>query len=78
MNVSNNEKIIKAMAFEKAILEVLKKDNPKLIANYGDYNKFDNRFQTYQQYDAVIANTLNLQCFERENIHAERIVIEIK
>lgn len=45
MNVSNNEKIIKAMAFEKAILEVLKKDSPKLIANYGGYNTLDNRFQ---------------------------------
>ncbi len=78
MNFSNNEKIIKAMAFEKAILEVLKKDNPKLIANYGDYNKFDNRFQAYQQYDAVISNMLNLQCLGKESIHAERIVVEIK
>ena len=58
MNTFNNEKIIRAMAFEKAILEVLKKDNPKLIANYGDYNKLDSRFQTYQQYDAMIAPNL--------------------
>ena len=30
MDIFNNEKLIKAMAFEKAVIEVLKKDNPQL------------------------------------------------
>ncbi len=78
MNFIKNEKIIKAMAFEKAILEVLKKDNPKLISNFGTYDIMDNRICRYYQYDAVVSNMLNLECFNKENIYANKIVLEIK
>lgn len=78
MNIFNNEKLIKAMAFEKAVIEVLKKDNPQLKENYISYGKFDTQTRRYHQYDAVIFNTLNLECFNMDNIYAKRIAIEIK
>ena len=69
-----NKKLIKAMAFEKAVIEVLKKDNPKIKENFSAYEKADGK----NQYDAVISNTLNLDCFDMDSIYAERIAIEIK
>lgn len=78
MDIFNNEKLIKAMAFEKAVIEVLKKDNPQLKENYSSYGKFDGKTRLYHQYDAVIFNTLKLDCFNMDNIYAERIAIEIK
>lgn len=30
MNISHNEKIVKAIAFEKAVIELLKKENPQI------------------------------------------------
>lgn len=62
MDIFNNEKLIKAMAFEKAVIEVLKKDNPQLKENYSPYEKFDGKTRLYHQYDAVIFNTLKLKC----------------
>ena len=78
MDIFNNEKLIKAMAFKKAVVEVLKKDNPQLKENYSSYEKFDGKTRLYHQYDAVIFNTLKLDCFNMDNIYAERIAIEIK
>lgn len=78
MDIFNNEKLIKAMAFEKAVIEVLKKDNPQLKENYSSYEKIDGKTRLYHQYDAVIFNTLKLDCFNMNNIYAERIAIEIK
>ena len=78
MDIFNNEKLIKAMAFEKAVIEVLKKDNPQLKENYSSYEKFDGKTRLYHQYNAVIFNTLKLNCFNMDNIYAERIAIEIK
>lgn len=73
-----NEKLIKAMAFEKAVIEVLKKDNPKIKENFSAYEKADGKTRLHHQYDAVIFNTLNLDCFNMDSIYAERIAIEIK
>lgn len=78
MSNINNEIIVKAMAFEKAILEILKKDNPSLIENYRGSNIIYNGIQRYYQYDAFVPNVPNLECFCRERVYAERIAIEIK
>lgn len=37
------KKLIKAIAFEKAVIEVLKKDNPQLKENFSAYEKFDRK-----------------------------------
>lgn len=78
MDLFNNEKLIKAMAFEKAVIEVLKRDNPQLKENYSSYKKIDGKTHLYHKYDAVIFNTLKLECFNMDNIYAERIAIDIK
>lgn len=75
----NNSNIIKALAFEKAVTEILKRDNPNLQENcyyIDDYIKQD--YIGRHQYDAVAKHKLVLQSFGKENIYAERIVIEIK
>ena len=76
MNKSDNNRMIKALAFEKAILEILKNDNPYLNENYTEkhFEYHPNHFH----YDAVSFGSLNLQSFEMETIFAEKIVIEIK
>lgn len=76
MNRSDNNRMIRALAFEKAVLEILKKDNPSLNENYIEkHNEY--RLSSFQ-YDAVSFGSLNLQSFEMETIFAEKIVIEIK
>lgn len=78
MNISNNEKIVKAIAFEKAVIEILKKENPQIQEGFGIYEEIDGKIRRYHQYDAVISNVLNLSCFKMERIHANKIAIEIK
>ena len=76
MNTPDNSKLIKAIAFEKAVLEILKQDNPKLNEYYqytNDHKNF-NRFP----FDGVVSDRLNLSAFEKNDIIAQRIVIEIK
>ena len=76
MNRSDNNRMIRALAFEKAILEILKKDNPSLNENYIEKH---NEYRLSQfQYDAVSYGSLNLHSFEMETIYAGKIVIEIK
>ena len=80
MNGGNNNKIIKALAFEKAVQEILKQDNPDLQENCyfsEDYIKQD-KYISQHQYDAVVKNKLILRSFGKESIYAERIVVEIK
>ncbi|MBQ6468257.1 MAG: SIR2 family protein [Clostridia bacterium] len=76
MNSSNNNIMIKALAFEKAILEILKNDNPSLNENYSE--KHNEKCLNHIQYDAVSFGALYLQSFEVETIFADKIVIEIK
>ena len=80
MNGGNNSKIIKDLAFEKAVQEILKQDNPDLQENCyfsEDYIKQD-KYISQHQYDAVVKNKLILRSFGKESIYAERIVVEIK
>ena len=78
MNISHNEKIVKAIAFEKAVIELLKKENPQIQEGFGTYEDVDGKIRRFHQYDAVISNRLNLSCFKMERIHANKIAIEIK
>ena len=68
---------VKSLAFEKAVLEVLKRDNPELLENYYEEEQMDGIKRRYQ-YDAVISKMLNLRVFGQESIYANRIAIEIK
>ena len=80
MNNGNNSKIIKALAFEKAVIKILKQDNPDMQENcyYSeDYIKQD-KYIRQHQYDAVVKNKLVLRSFGKESIYAKRIVVEIK
>lgn len=70
----NNDKIIKALAFEKIVIELLKRDNPTLNEDYSE-KTIDN---SYRYYDAVLFSSINLQAFGLETINANRIVVEIK
>ncbi len=77
MNNLANSAIVKAIAFEKAVLEILKKENPEIKLNYWDKTQKGNYIDRYQ-YDAVISGALHLSSFKKESIYAEKIVIEIK
>ena len=68
---------VKALAFEKAVLEVLKKDNPELLENYYEEEQINGIKHRYE-YDAVIFERLNLHVFGQEIIYANKIAIEIK
>lgn len=68
---------VKSLAFEKAVLEVLKRDNPELLENYYEEEQINGIKRRYQ-YDAVISKMLNLRVFGQESIYANRIAIEIK
>ena len=77
MSGINNGTIIKALAFEKAVLEILKRDNPNIKESYYEYEEISGVKRRYQ-YDAVINDRLSLESFGKESIYAEKIVVEIK
>ena len=70
----NHEKIVEAVALEKVVLNVLKKENPGLMENYWEVGEGGRR----AQYDAIVSEMLNLSAFGKESIHADKIVVEIK
>lgn len=74
MNFSDNSKILEGLAFEKAIMEILKTDNPDFQHNLIEKNYY--KFNAF--YDAVFYEQLNLQSFGLETIYGNRIVVEIK
>lgn len=69
--------LIKALAFEKAVVEVLKRDNPKLLENYYEEEQ-KNGINRLYEYDAFISEMLDLSVFGQESVYANKIVIEIK
>lgn len=71
---NNSDKMIKALAFEKIVFELLKQDNPTINENYSE-KSIDNQ---YRHYNAVSFGSINLQSFGLETIYANRIVVEIK
>lgn len=92
MSFSGNDRLIKGIAFEKAVIEVLKEDNKFLVTDYdlhdvkykfSQYNDYDkmriNEFRHNQnRFDAYASNVLNLSCFEMGVIRSKRIFILIK
>lgn len=72
-----NGKMIKGLAFEKAVLEILRRNNPTIKDNYCE-ESFDSGFSQRYHYDAVINNVLNLFAFDKGMIKGNRIAIEIK
>lgn len=70
---SDNNKIIKGFAFEKAILEILKKKNSFLK----DYELSVKKNQHYI-YDAIFFDKLDLSDFGLQTIQAKKIVVEFK
>lgn len=80
MSFSDNERIVKGIAFEKAIIEVLKSVNPKLVCDsiLPFYSNEKNDEKIRFRYDGYIVEKLNLSCFGMEDIYADRIIIEIK
>lgn len=82
MYKSDNDKMIRTLAFEKVVLEVLKKYNPNLKENYYDY---DNIYRNYIKennvkkcvhlYDGFIENELDLNEFGCGIVKANEIII---
>lgn len=75
MYKSDNDKMIRALAFEKVVLEVLKKYNPNLKENY---IKENNLKKCVHLYDGFIENKLDLREFGCGIVRANEIIIEIK
>ena len=85
MYKSDNDEMIRALAFEKVVLEVLKKYNPNLKENYYDYDnicrnyiKENNVKKCVHLYDGFIENELDLNEFDCGIVRANEIIIEIK
>lgn len=62
---------------KKAVIEILKLNNPRLEENYYERETIG-RIERNFQYDAVAFDVLNLTAFNRESIYARKIVIEVK
>ncbi|MDY4787816.1 MAG: SIR2 family protein [Bacilli bacterium] len=86
MNVVNS-KLIKSLAFEKIVIEVIRLKNPHIQNNCyyagGDINldkeiEYFNRYGSRFQYDIIARNQLDLSAFGKEIIKAPKIVVEIK
>ncbi len=69
--------MLKELAYEKAIMEILKTDNPNLEEFYTINERIDN-YTRKVIYDAFIPDRLILNAFDKDIIIAHRIVIEIK
>lgn len=87
MSFSDNEKIIKGLAFEKAVIKVLMLDNPELLTEYPytipncdiSYHNDMLDFRTRKiRFDAFAKGKLNLSCFGKGIVRAENIAVEIK
>ena len=80
MYKSDNDEMIRALAFEMVILKVLKLYNPNLKENYYDYNKKyqNNLKESICQYSGFIENELDLREFDCGIVRANEIIIEIK
>lgn len=69
----DNSKIIKGFAFEKAVLEILKKKNEPVI-----FDELNIIKEQHNMYDTAFLNKLDLSDFGLQTIKAKTIVVEIK
>lgn len=77
MSFIDNEKIIKGIAFEKVIIEVLKKDNKESITINHSRKNMHEQSDTFE-FDAFCSHGLNLTSFGHEPILDDQIGIIIK
>ncbi len=71
MGVSSRDKLIRGLAYERAIITILKECNENLLT---EYNIENNQLK----YDAYCEGRLDLSPFELEYVKGEKIAIEIK
>ena len=74
MNFSDNSKILNGLAFEKAIMKILKRDNPDFQLGFIEKNYYESN----EYYEAVFYDQINLKSFGLETLYGNKIVVEIK